>query len=355
MRVEMGMDVDRVAVLEIDAPDDDTDGAPVIGALRDELRRSVARLPDVSSAGLTLTLPSEGGVLLARIRAEGAPEEEPTPTTTITVGPGYFSSLGIPILAGRGFDDDPAGRRDEAVVSEALAIGLFGTADPTGRRVVLGSGEHSMEVVGVVGETRQLSVFQPPSPMLYRSADGVGGGHFYVTARVSGDPADLAEPMRGAALSSGVELVVERSTTLRAMLSDGLVHLRLRLLLMVALAGLAGVLAMFGIGGVVAHYLSQQRREVGIRMALGAAAGREVGRVVRHVLTPTVAGLAVGLLVALGGSRVMEGFVFGIETTDPAAYAGAAALLLVTAALTAWLPARRTARVDPARVLKQDG
>jgi ABC-type antimicrobial peptide transport system permease subunit len=122
---------------------------------------------------------------------------------------------------------------------------------------------------------------------------------------------------------------------------------------MACLAVLAAVLAMIGISGVVAHYLSAQTREVGIRMALGAASGREVRRVVKQALWPTVIGIAVGLALAVPASTVMRSFVFEIEPTDPLTYASVTALLLGSALLAAWIPARRAAAVDPMRVLNR--
>ncbi|HSM61129.1 MAG TPA: FtsX-like permease family protein, partial [Longimicrobiales bacterium] len=109
-----------------------------------------------------------------------------------------------------------------------------------------------------------------------------------------------------------------------------------------------------GISGVVAHFLSEQTRDVGIRLALGAEARREVGRVVRHALVPTAMGIAAGAAIAVASARVMESLLFGVEPTDLTTYATAIGLLLGAAALAAWIPARRTAAIDPARVLNRD-
>jgi putative ABC transport system permease protein len=217
-----------------------------------------------------------------------------------------------------------------------------------------GEGERSLEIVGVAGETRQLSVFQPPAATLYTPIRLPRTRGFYVTMAAKGNPAAVLEPAREIVLGVDPTLDVDQTTTLDVLLRDGVRHIRLRMVLMTSLAALAGVLAMIGISGVVAHFLSEQTRDVGIRMALGAAARGEVGRVVRHALLPTVIGLGAGVAVAAAASGLMEGFLFGIATTDPITYVAVTAALLGSAALAAWIPARRAAAVDPARVLNRE-
>jgi predicted permease len=355
--VDMGMATERVAVLEVQA---DRDRYPD-GALRNELHEAVrarlAAVPSVSSVGLASSLPSQGGVLLQRVRPEGAEATDLASVITVTAGADYFTSMGIPVLAGRGLQErDGTDEVAGVVVSEALARQLFGRPDAVGDRLHMGSGAAPdvLRIVGVVGESRQLSVFQPPEPSLYYPMGRRAGHHFYLTIAVDGDPAAMLADAREAALSVEGNLEIERAATFRRMLHDSMRHVRLRMILMASLAALAGVLAMIGISGVVAHFLSEQTRDVGIRMALGAAAAREVGRVVRQALWPTAMGMAIGLAVALPASTVMQDFVFGIEPRDPLTYIVVTGGLLASALLAAWLPARRAAAVDPIRVLTRE-
>jgi len=276
---------------------------------------------------------------------------------TVAVGPSYFSTVGMALLAGRGLRSEDGGAAlRKAVVSESLAVQLFGRGDVVGRRLVAGAGEDAsvVEIVGVVAEARQISVFQEAAPTLYYALGDRPARDVYVIVATDGERAAVLGSARTAALAVDARLIVERASSLDAMLRDSARHVRLRSVLMSSLAGLSMLLAMIGISGVVAHFLSEQARDVGIRMALGAAAHREVGRVVGYALLPTVAGLALGVAIAAAASRVMKSFVFGIELTDPTTYALAAAMLLGAALLAAWIPARRTAAVDPVRVLSRD-
>lgn len=354
-RVDMGMMTDRVAVLEIEADRKRFAELGEVGEAMPALRARVAALPGVSAAGATSTLPSKGGVLLLHARPEGTDADRISSVTSLRVSPGYFASLGIPILAGRGLEDrDATATVPGAVVSESLAVQLFGHTDVLGRHVLIGGGDEptTWEVVGVVGDARQLSTFQEPAPTFYSPLRHRPESSFYLTMSVDGDPSTVLDRARLAAIAVDPGFRVAEATTLAQMLRDGRRHIRLRMILMASLAALAGILAMIGISGVVAHFLSEQTREVGIRMALGARAGREVGRVVRHALVPTALGLAVGVAIARVASRVMESFVFGIDPGDPVTYVAVMLMMLATAGMAAWLPARRTAAVDPARVLK---
>ncbi len=356
-RVDMGMKTDRVAVLEIEADRHRFAEPGEIARATTALLTRMAALPGVSAAGAASTLPSQGGVLLVHARPEGTDPDRTASVTSLRASPGYFESLGIPILAGRGFEEgDASATVPGAVVSESFAVQLFGRADVVGQHVLTGSGDEPTpwEIVGVVGEARQLSTFQEPAPTFYSPIWHRPESAFYVTMSVDGDPASVLDAARAAATAADPGFEVAQATTLARMLRDGIRHIRLRMILMAALAALAGLLAVIGISGVVAHFLSEQTREVGIRMALGAKARREVGRVVRHALVPTALGLAVGVAVARAASRVMESFVFGIEPGDPLTYLAVTLTMLAAAGVAAWLPARRTAAVDPARVLKGD-
>lgn len=354
--VDMGMDTDRVAVLKVKLETRYDSVDEFVGA-QEDINGRVAAIPSVSAVGLTTSLPSQGGVLLLQARPENTSADWDVLVTSVFAGEGYFDAVGIQILSGRALRREDGGPEAEgAVISESLAAQFFGRVDVVGRHIVREADAEPgrVEIVGVVRDARQLSPFQDPTPALYYSVHPSQSGHFYVVMAVDGDPGAVLETAREAALSADAALEVERASTLRLMLLAGMSHIRLRMLLMASLATLAGILAMIGISGVVAHYLSEQMRDVGIRMALGAAAPREVARVVRHALGPTVLGVGVGVVVvvAVASSRVMESFVFGIEPTDPITYAAVTAVMLLTAGLAACVPARRAAAVDPARVLK---
>ena len=353
--VGTGMVTDRVAVLEVHLDRDRNLESTMLTEVHEAVRSRVAALPAVASVGLASSLTGHGGALIHDVRREGADSADAAAVIAVTVGEGYFTALGIRVLAGRGFrGTDGKGDVAEVVVSESLALQVFGRTSVVGDRLLMGG--EVLRIIGVVDETRQLSVFQDPTASLYYPlAKRPGyGRHFYVGMAVDGDPVSVLQAARDAVLAVNETLEVEQASTFPQMLGDSMRHIRMRMILMAALALIAGVLAMVGISGVVAHFLSEQTRDVGIRMALGAAAGREVGRVVRQAFVPTVVGVAVGVGVALPASTVMRSFLFGIEPIDPLTYLGVTGLLLATALLAAWIPARRTAAVDPVRVLKSE-
>lgn len=354
--VDMGMDTQSVAVLRVEMDVDSLVADETRWAAQRAMRARLASLPGLEAVAMTNSLPARGGVLLHQVRAEGDAVEEQTPVPAIAVTDGYFETLGIPVLAGRGFGvSDDFTDQHAAVVSESLALQLYGRTDVLGRSLITDSYQEpgALEIVGVVGEARQLSAFQEPQPTLYHFQRPSRSTTMLLTMRVRDEPeAVLDAASRALATDDGRVRVVE-ATTLTTILHRGSRHIRLRMILMASLAALAGVLAVIGISGVVAHYLSEQTRDVGIRMALGAAERREVGRVVRHALTPTVLGLVPGVVVARASSGVLESFVFGVDLGDPLVYGLVSAGLLAAAALAAWIPARRTAGVDPARVLSR--
>jgi putative ABC transport system permease protein len=357
MSVDVGMDTQRVAVLELGADRERFESPRALMRVQEAVQSRLDRLPGVSSASLTTSLPGTGGVLLLRVRPEDSGPEAIASVLTVATGGGYFSTVGVPLLAGRDLRPEDGGSTvRNAVISESLAVQLFGQAEVVGRRLLDGGGEDPVpiEIVGVVGEARQLSLFQEAAPTLYYPLGDRPTKDVYVILATDGEPAAVLGNARAAALAVDGRLVVERTSTLDAILRDSARHVRLRSVLMSSLAGLAVLLAMIGISGVVAHFLSEQARDVGIRMALGAEARREVSRVVGHALAPTAVGLALGVAIAVAGSRVMKSFLFGIEPTDPTTYALTAGMLLGAAALAAWIPARRTAAIDPVRVLNRD-
>ncbi len=357
MSVDIGMRTERVAVLRVDSDRETYQEPEALARVQEAIRAAVGALPNVTAATTVWSLPGTGGVLLRPVRREDTEPDAAVQVTAVPAGEGYFATMGIPLLAGRGFRaGDGAGDRRKTVVSESLATELFGTPDVVGRRFVQSTGDElsTLEIVGVAAETRQFSVLAQPTPTVYEPMEGTGSHSFYVTMAVDGDPTTVLGAARERALAVDGTLEINQASTFDAMLRDSVRHIRLRMILMTSLAVLAGVLAMIGISGVVAHFLSEQTREVGIRMALGATPHREIGRVVLHAFLPTAMGVAMGAAVAVSVSGVMEGFVFGVEPSDPVTYLAVAIVLLATAAVAALIPASRAATVDPARVLNHE-
>jgi len=346
LTTDLGMDIEDLAVMEVRASRQ-TDSDERI-ANRRALRRRAAAIPGVTSATVAGSLPGAGGMLGYPVRVDGEDASSPV-VFAVSAGEDYFGTTGIELLLGRGLVDEDDTR--VGVVSESLATQLLGRTDVVGRTLLVGEDEVPMEIVGVAADARQVTLFQPPAPTLYEPVRAEHPWRFFVVMRIGGGVSEVLAAARREVERFGTSLELVRAVPMRALVADSAKLLRVRTILMGALTTLAAALAMIGIAGVVAQVLGEQTREVGIRMALGANAGRESRRVVRHALLPTAAGLTMGLVAAVSASRVMETFLYGIEPNDPPTYALAAGILLLAAGLAAWIPARRAAGIDPARVL----
>jgi putative ABC transport system permease protein len=288
---------------------------------------------------------------------------------SVDVGPGYFAALDIPVLRGRPFT--PADREDAepvAIVSELLARRIFGDVDVAGRMVTVGTGTTiqggrvvadegtAARIVGVVGDVRQLALVMEPDPVLYRPVAQARTRDQTLLVRTSGAAAAALDPARAAVREVDPGLLVSDAGALRQATLRVFGPLRVRTVLVVTLAGLAGFLILVGIYGVVAYVVSDRTHEIGLRMALGARAGGESTRMVRDAMRPVTAGALLGTGVAAAVSGVLERqeILFGVGRHDVPTYAVVLALLLGMAAMSAWLPARRAAAVDPMRVLNEE-
>lgn len=365
-RLDPGFDSRGIAYVSLQFPQGRfPDEADVRQAL-DAVEARLARVPQVTDVVEAQPLPALGGSRMTPVRTEGAPPDDAGLIVTASVGPGYFRALSIPVLRGREFQGgDTREAPPVAVLSASLARQLFGDEDPVGRFVVQASGaimtggradageETSVQVVGVVGEVRQLAVVREPEPVLYRPFRQSSGRFPTLALTTAGDPGRLLEAARAAAAAID-GAVIDGVGTYRRQTFRILAPIQVRTLLLGALAGLAGALAMVGIYGVVSYVVSDQRREIGIRMALGARSGAETGRMIRRAFLPTLGGAVLGLALASALSRVLESSIFEISRLDPLTYASTFGLLVAVAAMAAWWPARRAARVDPIAALSEE-
>ncbi|HSR41758.1 MAG TPA: ABC transporter permease [Longimicrobiales bacterium] len=283
------------------------------------------------------------------------------------VSPGYFRTLGIPVLAGRsvtaadGPDDPPV-----VVVSESFAERFFGQEDPIGRTVMMGTGARveggrvvaegakEVTVVGVVADVRQLTVIMEPDPSAYLPMGQTSAADPQLVLRTTRSPESILETARAQVHEEDPSLLITGVGVLERSMRQLLAPLELRWILILALAALAAFLTVVGIYGVVAYAVSDQLHEIGVRMALGARSAGEVVRIVRHALGPVLGGAVLGMGGAVATSGFLEDAVYGIEALDPLTYVGVLVLLVAAAALGAWMPGRRASSVDPVEVLSEE-
>ncbi|HUP43001.1 MAG TPA: FtsX-like permease family protein, partial [Thermoanaerobaculia bacterium] len=265
--------------------------------------------------------------------------------------PGYFETLGIPLLRGRSFADrDRAGAQRVMIVNETFAERFFGGADPRGKVVSIPiGGPH--EVIGVVGDLRHRGLAAEPRPETYVPFAQRPFGGMVVVIRTAGDPAAFAPELQQAVWSIDPEQPIYQVQTVGELLAGAVFVPKLSSTLLLVIAGSAFFLAVVGIYGVMAYAVPRRTGELGLRMALGATGRDALRLVLGRGMALVGAGILFGTLAALALTRVLAGFLFAVEPFEPAVLAGTAALFAAVAALANLIPARRALRVDPVTAL----
>lgn len=274
------------------------------------------------------------------------------------VTPHVFSTLGIPVRRGRDFSPtDRAAGAQVVVINEATARQYFPGENPIGQRLTLGWGVDSAgpnttvtcggEIVGIVGDTKRSNLARPADPVVYVPFDQCSINAVAFVARTTSDPAALLASTRDIAARIDPDVPLFNVGTVAESVRASLARPQLDAWVVDAFAALALLLALIGIYGVLSYSVRERRHELGVRVALGAR-GADIARlVVGDGLRLAFIGLALGLAAAVSGGHVLAGLLYGVTSTDLATYGGVALVLLIVAALAAWLPARRAAAVDP--------
>ncbi len=318
-------------------------------------------LPGVKSASLINSPPF--GMMF--IRGDFDIEGQPTPKLDAgkpKIDAGYFKTMGIPLLAGREFTArDTAGAPTVAIVSERIVREYFpgGPDEALGRRVRLSDGGDRGEwltVVGVVADIRQMGLDREVQPMLYVPFQQERGGvlRFVSFVARTATPASVVEGIRAEIRRAAPDLAIESTVTMDEAVAASVAPPRFRMLLLVLFAMTATLIATCGIYGLMAYAVTQRRREIGVRMALGAERRDVLRLVLTRALRIVVAGLIVGLAGAAGVTRVLQTFLFGVTPTDPIAFTIVTLLLMAVGLMAAWLPARRATRIDPCAALRAE-
>ncbi|HWA58196.1 MAG TPA: ABC transporter permease [Gemmatimonadales bacterium] len=326
---------------------------------------AVRAIPGVEVAGLTSALPLGGDNSSGSFGIEGVPSGPagygPGGAGYRMVSDGYFTAMGIPLLAGRDFDQrDVAGSAPVVIVNQALVHQWFKDKDPIGHRIRLESGMDNqgdgwLTVVGVVGDVRHRALTQPPAPETYVPLRQRPTRSYSVvlTLKTRGDPAQLEPAVRQTLAAVGPD-VVPLYATMRERLSASQTDRQFTATILSAFALVALLLAGVGIYGVVSYTAVQRTREMGIRLALGALPAQVRGLIHRGALGQVLLGLGVGLVIAFAATRLMRSLLYEVTTLDPLAFAGSAALLILVAFLASWYPAWRIARLDPMQTIRSE-
>ncbi len=319
---------------------------------------AVRGLPGVESAALVRAVPfsGNGGTIGYAIEGMPQPDAASLPQAGFhIVTPEYFRTMRIPLLRGRDFTDrDDLDAPLAAVVSETFAKRAFGTADPVGRRLTTPQTPAPLTIVGVVGDAKHYTSTEPPAPQIYAAHYQVPLIFCSLVARTRGPAMSLAPAVRQAIWSVDKDQPVWAVASLEDIVSRTQGQPRFLALLLGMFAGVALLLAGVGIYGVTSYGVAQRTREIGIRVALGASADRVLREVVGHGMRLTFAGAVLGLGAAVAAARLAAAVLFGVTVADPAALAASAGILGAVSIAATYVPARRAARVDPARALAEE-
>ena len=326
----------------------------------DQLLERVTRLPGVASAGGVDPLPMSGSDSTTGVLIEGQPilpmADRAEPGERL-VTPGYFQAMRIPLLEGRQLtEQDRADTPHVLVVNEALARRFFPGRSALGKRLGLeDDGKLAWaEIVGVVGNVKHRSLDAEIKPELYEPYRQVPRNFMSLVVRTTVEPASLIGAIRSQVLALDKDQPVFEIKTMEDLLSQSMARSRFVMLLLGIFSTLALALAAVGIYGVMAYFVTQRNKEIGLRMALGAQKSDVLKMVVAEGMTLAVIGVALGLLASFALTRIIANLLFGIGPTDPATLIGVSFLLTSVAFLACWIPARRASRADPIATLRAE-
>jgi putative ABC transport system permease protein len=360
-RVDLGFEAERALLFRINVPAGPYAGMPAREALYDEVDARLRALPMVSAVGVTVNgvATETAGIRWPLIIGSQRYDEG---MLFRDVSPGYFASLGIPVLVGREFIRADRGERPRTmIVNGEFAQAYFGRLNVVGERVTFGDDE-GLEIVGVVGGVRAATgaARDTPAhvsgrpPQLYLPAVYLAGPRAMGIVRTSADPAALAGSVRAAISGIDPRLVVFDVQPLEAQVERSIIAWQVYATVSSAFAVVAVLLAAIGLYGVLTHSVGLRTREFGIRIAVGATPAALIGAVMREGVTITAAGIVVGLVLALQTSHFMAALLFGVTPLDARTYGAVAALFMAVTALACYLPARRTTRIDPVTALRAE-
>lgn len=360
--VPLGFSTSRMLTMSVAPTGDDYRSPAQYLAYWDRVVERVRGVPGVEQVALAGAAPMGGGFSILAFQPDSQPPMPPNQqplTHYLDVGPGYFATLGIPVLRGREFTaQDAVANARAVVINEAMARREYPDTDPIGRRFSFGPDDQGnpqwLDIVGVVGNVRQYRADQDPVPMTYAPTIAAPGRAQNLLIRTAGEPMAVAGAVRAALQSLDASLPVSPPRTLDDVIGASLTQRRFNMTLLLVFAGLALVLAVAGIYGTVAYAVAQRTQEIGIRVALGASSREILTLVLGGALKPVAGGLVIGVLVALGLARLLEGLVYGVSTTDPVTFISLPVLLGVVAMLAGLFPALRATRIDPLEALRVD-
>jgi putative ABC transport system permease protein len=324
-----------------------------------QVQQRVSQLPGVEAVGAINDLPVTGSSSInGDFSIVGQPPWEPghAPVAEFRlVTNDYFRAIGIPLIQGRVFTErDRLDSTPVILINETLARRFFADENPIGKQLNALTDKPS-EIVGVVGDARQWGLELPPDPEIYFSYAQINfSAETSLVVRSSGDPARLSDGVRSAVREVNANAPVLRIKTMSDVLAQSTAQQRFTMTLMAVFAGVALVMAIIGLYGVMSYSVTQRTHEIGIRMALGAARRDVMRLVVGQGLMLAVIGVGTGLVAAFAFTRLLSSLLFGVSTTDPLTFAAVSLIMMGVALGACFVPARRATKVDPMVALRYE-
>ena len=332
-------------------------------ATGERLMESLAQVPGVKSVGGShIELLNDVFSNPVRVTIDGKSGMPAVGTPTVNfwlVTKDYFTATGIPILAGRPFDQLDGTNASVAIINQAFAEKYFPGEDPLGKIIRIPDSKkrtagRARQIVGVAGSVRQHGLREPAVPVLYSHYTDFGTGSIALTVRTEDNPTAVLPAIRAAIRKVNPTLVMTRVSTTEQIIAQSFAGQRFATVLMFAFAAVGTLLAAIGLYGVLTYGVNQRTQEIGIRLALGAQRGDVLAMILRQGLFLILPGILAGLAGAAAFGSLLRSLLFNVSPTDPLTFAGITLLIFAVAMVACWLPARRAAQVDPIVAMRDD-
>lgn len=360
LHVPPGFDARNVLAVSLSLPGTRYDSRSSISGFYANLVQRTEALPGVVNAAVASRLPLTGRSWTSDFSIAGQPpSDQMLEVVHREVSPGYFRVMRVPVIAGRDFTAaDRTGSLPVIIINQSLARRFFPDESPLGRRIAFDRVPDSTSlwrtVVGVVGDEHQAQLSQEPRIEIFAPAWQEVDGSMTLLLRTQPPPLELAGAVRQLVATLDPSLALYRVRDMEDVLADSMARERFLAALLLAFATVGAVLAVVGVYGVVSQLAQQRTREIGIRIALGAQAGRVRWLIVRHGVVLLAGGLVVGAVVALVATRPLGELLFGVAPHDPITFALVASLLGLSGALASAIPAWRATNAEPSETLRED-
>ena len=367
LAVDPGFRAERVVTFAIAAPDTKYGQYAQRRELVSNLVERMKRVPGAQGAAVVTGLPLSNIMMRTSAHIVGTPPERPGERKSTDVAmatPGYFTTMGIPLVAGRDFTDrDGSGAPVVSIVNQEFVKRYFPNENPIGKRIELGWDQDTAstggnmtlggEIVGVVANVKRRGLSQEVFPETYASYMQPTFSNFSVVVRSTADPSTVMAAIRAQIRELDRDLPLSDLRQLKELVAASVSRPRFYTTILGAFASIALILAAVGIYGVISYAVSLRTRELGIRIALGATGRQVSGLVLQQGVGLAIAGVAVGGAGAYWLTRLLSKLLFGVSATDPLTFVGVAALLTAIAAIASFVPARRAAKVDPLLAMRE--